>query len=73
MRSHLARILPPLLLGATLVACNGEDDTSTDPGIDPPDNGGPSICWNPLDSMYYCILGGHHASAVDRIPSPLHC
>ena len=39
MRSHLARILPPLLLGATLVACNGEDDTSTDPGIDPPDNG----------------------------------
>jgi hypothetical protein len=27
-------------------------------------NGGPSIRWNPLDSMYYAILGGHHVELV---------
>ena len=32
--------------------------------IDPPDNGGPSIRWNPLDSMYYAILGGTHVELI---------
>lgn len=40
MHSTLARILPPLLLGAALAACSGDDDgISTDPGINPPDGG----------------------------------
>ncbi len=31
---------------------------------DPPVNGGPSLRWNPIDSMYYCILGGHHVELL---------
>lgn len=39
MLAKLARTLPPLLLGAVLVACSGDDDTATDPGINLPDGG----------------------------------
>lgn len=39
MSKTLGRSLPPLLLGLLIAACGGEDRTSTDPGIDPPDGG----------------------------------
>ena len=32
--------------------------------VNPPLNGGPSIRWNPLDGLYYTILGGSHVELV---------
>ena len=64
--SHLISLLSLTSLLSRLAAFAQADGDLTKgwapiPGVvNPSLNGGPSLRWNPLDSMYYAILGGHH-------------